>query len=150
MWRYNQFCDGVCETINAALTKPFGFMLFIPGPGIGGHSLPIDSSYLSWRMQRALGRGLPFVDPVLITDHDAFTSPDPSAIRSRQTRLTPHSTPIVVEADHRLNGGSCHTRHATCSQAVMSYNGDLQRTVRADLDHGVDPRDVKQDPKFDA
>ncbi|MGC5020472.1 nucleotide sugar dehydrogenase [Micromonospora sp. DT47] len=52
----------VWQAIDAASTKPFGFMRFIPGPGVGGHCLPIDPSYLSWRVQRALGQSFRFVD----------------------------------------------------------------------------------------
>lgn len=40
----------VFEVIDAAATKPFGFMPFYPGPGIGGHCIPIDPLYLSWKM----------------------------------------------------------------------------------------------------
>src|SRR5204862_384946 len=39
------------EVIEAAATKPFGFMKFTPGPGLGGHCIPIDPLYLSWKMQ---------------------------------------------------------------------------------------------------
>lgn len=39
------------EVIEAAATKPFGFLAFYPGPGIGGHCIPIDPSYLAWRMR---------------------------------------------------------------------------------------------------
>ncbi len=39
------------EVIEAAATKPFGFMRFNPGPGIGGHCIPVDPLYLSWRMR---------------------------------------------------------------------------------------------------
>jgi UDP-N-acetyl-D-glucosamine dehydrogenase len=39
------------EVIRAAATKPFGFMPFFPGPGLGGHCIPIDPLYLSWRMR---------------------------------------------------------------------------------------------------
>jgi UDP-N-acetyl-D-glucosamine dehydrogenase len=39
------------EVIDAAATKPFGFMPFYPGPGIGGHCIPVDPLYLSWRMR---------------------------------------------------------------------------------------------------
>jgi UDP-N-acetyl-D-glucosamine dehydrogenase len=52
----------VWESISAAATKPFGFMPFVPGPGVGGHCLPIDPSYLSWRVERALGKSFRFVE----------------------------------------------------------------------------------------
>src|SRR5690348_10425829 len=39
----------VWEVINAAKTKPFGYMPFYPGPGLGGHCIPIDPFYLSWK-----------------------------------------------------------------------------------------------------
>jgi UDP-N-acetyl-D-glucosamine dehydrogenase len=41
----------VWEVIDAAATKPFGFMPFYPGPGIGGHCIPLDPYYLSWKMK---------------------------------------------------------------------------------------------------
>lgn len=41
----------VWEVIDAAKTKPFGFMPFYPGPGIGGHCIPLDPFYLSWKMK---------------------------------------------------------------------------------------------------
>ena len=48
-------CDGlgvdVWEVIDAAATKPFGFMRFNPGPGLGGHCIPIDPLYLSWKLR---------------------------------------------------------------------------------------------------
>jgi UDP-N-acetyl-D-glucosamine dehydrogenase len=52
----------IWQAIDAASSKPFGFMRFTPGPGVGGHCLPIDPSYLSWRVQRALGQSFRFVD----------------------------------------------------------------------------------------
>ena len=52
----------VWESIDAASTKPFGFLRFTPGPGVGGHCLPIDPSYLSWRVRRALGQPFRFVE----------------------------------------------------------------------------------------
>jgi UDP-N-acetyl-D-glucosamine dehydrogenase len=48
-----QLCDrmsiDVWEVVNAASTKPFGFMRFSPGPGLGGHCIPIDPFYLTWK-----------------------------------------------------------------------------------------------------
>jgi UDP-N-acetyl-D-glucosamine dehydrogenase len=50
-------CDGmginVWEVIDAAATKPFGFMPFYPGPGLGGHCIPIDPFYLSWKSKQS-------------------------------------------------------------------------------------------------
>jgi nucleotide sugar dehydrogenase len=52
----------VWNAIDAASTKPFGFMRFTPGPGVGGHCLPIDPSYLSWKVRESLGRQFRFVE----------------------------------------------------------------------------------------
>ena len=62
----------IWEAIDASSTKPFGFMKFTPGPGVGGHCLPIDPSYLSWRVKRALGQSF-------------------SICRARQRRERPHA-----------------------------------------------------------
>jgi UDP-N-acetyl-D-glucosamine dehydrogenase len=47
----NRLNVDVWEVINAASTKPFGFMKFTPGPGLGGHCIPIDPLYLSWKLR---------------------------------------------------------------------------------------------------
>src|SRR5216110_3219031 len=58
-------CDklgvNVWEVIEAASTKPFGFMKFTPGPGIGGHCIPLDPHYLAWKM-RTLNYKTRFID----------------------------------------------------------------------------------------
>ena len=58
-------CDklgvNVWEVIDAAETKPFGFMKFTPGPGIGGHCIPLDPHYLAWKM-RTLNYKTRFID----------------------------------------------------------------------------------------
>lgn len=51
----------VWEVVDAAATKPFGFMPFYPGPGLGGHCLPIDPFYLAWRA-RAFGLNTEFIE----------------------------------------------------------------------------------------
>jgi len=50
------------DVINAASTKPFGFQAFYPGPGVGGHCIPIDPNYLSYEVQRKLGYPFKFVE----------------------------------------------------------------------------------------
>jgi UDP-N-acetyl-D-glucosamine dehydrogenase len=45
----------VWEVVDAAATKPFGFMPFYPGPGVGGHCIPLDPTYLAWQIRRDAG-----------------------------------------------------------------------------------------------
>ena len=61
-----QFCSelgiDLWEVIRCARTKPFGFSAFYPGPGVGGHCIPIDPNYLSHRVQSRLGYSFRFVE----------------------------------------------------------------------------------------
>jgi UDP-N-acetyl-D-glucosamine dehydrogenase len=52
----------IWEVLDAAATKPFGFMAFQPGPGIGGHCIPLDPAYLSWKIRRESGRRFGLLD----------------------------------------------------------------------------------------
>jgi UDP-N-acetyl-D-glucosamine dehydrogenase len=52
----------VWEVISAAATKPFGFMPFYPGPGVGGHCIPLDPTYLAWQSRRDTGRAFRLVE----------------------------------------------------------------------------------------
>jgi nucleotide sugar dehydrogenase len=58
----NQLNVSVWEAIDAASSKPFGYMRFTPGPGVGGHCLPVDPSYLSWKVKQTLGDQFRFID----------------------------------------------------------------------------------------
>lgn len=61
-----RFCDDLdidlWDAINCAATKPFGFMPFRPGPGVGGHCIPVDPSYLSHRVRARLGYAFRMVE----------------------------------------------------------------------------------------
>jgi UDP-N-acetyl-D-glucosamine dehydrogenase len=52
----------IWEALRAASTKPFGYMPFWPGPGVGGHCIAIDPSYLSWRVGQRLGYRIGFIE----------------------------------------------------------------------------------------
>jgi UDP-N-acetyl-D-glucosamine dehydrogenase len=52
----------IWEALRLAGTKPFGYTPFWPGPGVGGHCIAIDPSYLSWRVGQQLGYGVTFID----------------------------------------------------------------------------------------
>jgi nucleotide sugar dehydrogenase len=58
---YSAMDIDVWEVINAAKTKPFGFMPFYPGPGLGGHCIPIDPFYLTWKA-REYGQNTKFIE----------------------------------------------------------------------------------------
>ena len=52
----------IWDVIRCASTKPFGFQAFYPGPGVGGHCIPIDPNYLSHRVRARLGYPFRFVE----------------------------------------------------------------------------------------
>ena len=80
----------IWEAIDAASSKPFGYLRFTPGPGVGGHCLPIDPSYLSWEVRRSLGKPFRFVE--LANDINASM---PDYVVTRLTRaLNRESRPV--------------------------------------------------------
>lgn len=82
----------VWEVINAAATKPFGFQAFYPGPGVGGHCIPIDPNYLNHRVRQVLGRPFRFVELA-----EGINSSMPSYVVSR-------TQDILNESGLPLNG----------------------------------------------
>lgn len=58
----------VWEVIDAASTKPFGFMPFYPGPGLGGHCIPIDPFYMTWKAKE-VGRPVEFIELAGLVNH---------------------------------------------------------------------------------
>ena len=74
----------VWEVIDAAATKPFGFMKFTPGPGIGGHCIPLDPHYLAWKM-RTLNYKTRFID---LASEINSAMPDVVATRCRSRSTT--------------------------------------------------------------
>lgn len=79
------FCDelgiDIWEVINAAATKPFGFQAFYPGPGVGGHCIPVDPGYLSYRISQL---GYPFRFVQLAQEINASM---PSYVVNRVSRM---------------------------------------------------------------
>jgi nucleotide sugar dehydrogenase len=55
----------IWAALDAAGTKPYGYMAFYPGPGVGGHCIAVDPSYLSWRTEQQLGYGVGFITQAL-------------------------------------------------------------------------------------
>jgi UDP-N-acetyl-D-glucosamine dehydrogenase len=96
------------EVIDAAATKPFGFMPFYPGPGLGGHCIPVDPLYLSWRL-RALQGQARFIE---LADTINTGMPD-------------HVVSVVSEA---LNSRSRAVRGSRILVMGLTYKADVADT----------------------
>ncbi len=108
----NSLGVNVWESIEAAATKPFGFMKFTPGPGVGGHCLPVDPSYLSWQVRRELGKNFRFVE--LAND---VNDNMPAYVLQRVTRL-------LNDSQRALNGA----RILLLGLAYKRNTGDIRES----------------------
>jgi UDP-N-acetyl-D-glucosamine dehydrogenase len=101
-------CDrmgiNVWEVIDAAATKPFGFMPFYPGPGLGGHCIPIDPFYLSWKTKQA-GIEARFIE---LAGHINGQMPH-FVVDKIQSALNDHSKPLKGSHVHIL--GAAYKRN---------------------------------------
>ncbi len=127
----------VWEAIDAASTKPFGFMPFRPGPGVGGHCLPVDPSYLSWQVRRSLGESFRFVE--LANDVNAHM---PSYVVRRISRAL-NDRELSVKGSRILVLGLGYKRNTSDARESPSVNvalllAGLGAHVRA-ADPHVDP-----------
>ncbi len=99
----------VWEAIGAASTKPFGFMPFTPGPGVGGHCLPVDPSYLSWRVEQRLGFPFRFIDLANnVNDHmPDYVARRVSVILNRRRLAFNGSRVLILGLAYKRNSGDC-------------------------------------------
>ncbi|TFV92705.1 nucleotide sugar dehydrogenase [Blastococcus sp. CT_GayMR20] len=95
----------VWEAIDAASTKPFGYMRFTPGPGVGGHCLPIDPSYLSWQVKRTLGQPFRFVELANdVNDHmPDYVVQRVTELLNRERKAVNGSTVLLVGLAYKKN-----------------------------------------------
>ncbi|HEY8371307.1 MAG TPA: nucleotide sugar dehydrogenase [Pseudonocardiaceae bacterium] len=130
----------VWSVIDAAASKPFGFMRFNPGPGVGGHCLPIDPSYLSWQIRRSLGRPFRFVELANdVNDH----MPDYVVSRvvehlNRRWKSVNGSNILLIGLAYKPNSGDA--RHSPAI-AVAQQLATLGAKLRA-VDPLIDPAAV--------
>jgi UDP-N-acetyl-D-glucosamine dehydrogenase len=127
----------VWEAIDAASSKPFGYMRFVPGPGVGGHCLPIDPSYLSWRVQRALGQSFRFVELANdINNHmpDYVVRRLIGALNTRRLAVN-GSTVLLLGLAYKRNSGDARESPA---RRVASLLLDMGAEVRAADPHVVE------------
>jgi UDP-N-acetyl-D-glucosamine dehydrogenase len=119
----------VWEAIDAATTKPFGYLRFTPGPGVGGHCLPIDPSYLSWKVRRTLGQPFRFVE--LANDVNEHM-PDYVVRRlllafNRLGRTVNGSRILLLGLAYKRNTGDAREAPGTViAQALVSLGADVR------------------------
>jgi len=131
----------VWEAIDAASSKPFGYLRFVPGPGVGGHCLPIDPSYLSWRVQRTLGQSFRFVELANdINNHmpDYVVRRLVSALNERRKAVN-GSTILLLGLAYKKNTGDARESPA---RRVASLLLDMGADVRAADPHVVEDAQV--------
>jgi UDP-N-acetyl-D-glucosamine dehydrogenase len=142
MFAYDLGID-LSEAIEAAATKPFGFMPFRPGPGVGGHCLPIDPSYLSWQVRRRLGHSFRFVE--LANDVNA-KMPDYVVRRIvvglNQRRRPVHGSRILLLGlSYKRNTGDGRESPALrVAEQLLALGANLRAADPYVGDHGVDAR----------
>lgn len=135
----HQLGVNIWESIEAASSKPFGFMKFTPGPGVGGHCLPVDPSYLSWQVRRKLGQNFRFVELANdINDH----MPDYVVQRlmlmlNKQQRSISGSTILLVGLAYKKNTGDI--REAPSLRLIELLSDAGARLIAVD-DHIEDHR----------
>jgi UDP-N-acetyl-D-mannosaminuronic acid dehydrogenase/UDP-N-acetyl-D-glucosamine dehydrogenase len=126
----------LAEAIDAASTKPFGFVPFTPGPGVGGHCLPIDPSYLSWEVKRALGRQFRFVElandvnshmPSYVVERLA------AALNARRVAVN-GSTILLLGLAYKANTGDCRESPAIRVAERLVRMGARVRAVDAHVE----------------
>ncbi|MEU8267303.1 nucleotide sugar dehydrogenase [Sphaerisporangium sp. NPDC049002] len=134
----------VWEAIDAASTKPFGYMRFTPGPGVGGHCLPIDPSYLSWRVKRSLGHNFRFVELANdINDHmpDNVVQRLSLALNQRRKAIN-GSRVLVLGVAYKKNAGDCRESPAIeVTKALCKLGADV-RVVDPYVDSSLLPAEM--------
>jgi UDP-N-acetyl-D-glucosamine dehydrogenase len=142
MFAYDLGID-VREAIDAATTKPFGYMRFEPGPGVGGHCLPIDPSYLSWQVRRRLGQAFRFVELANdVNDH----MPDYVVRRilfglNRQEKAAKGSRVLILGLAYKRNTGDARESPALrIANLLVAMDADVSAADPYVDDKWVDPR----------
>lgn len=129
MLRFSQELDiDLWDAIDCAETKPFGFMAFRPGPGVGGHCIPVDPSYLSHRVKAKLGYAFRMVELAEEINHAA-----PGYVASRVWSLLNDQGKALNGAKVLLLGVTYKPDIADCRESpadplaarLMSWGADL-------------------------
>lgn len=132
----------IWEAVDSAATKPFGFLSFKPGPGVGGHCLPIDPSYLSWSVRRALGQTFRFVELANdINEHMPEYVVKRLAEGLNRSRLPLNGSRILILGiAYKRNTGDARESPGRTIMELLGRSGAVVRVA----DPNVDGLDIRQ------
>lgn len=133
----------VWEAIDAASTKPFGYMRFTPGPGVGGHCLPIDPSYLSWRVRRSLGQSFRFVELANdVNDHmpDYVVRRIVVALNERSLPVKGRRLLLLGLAYKRNTGDARESPSISIVRQLLALGAEVRAADPHVAEQGIDPR----------
>ena len=153
-------CDklgvNVWEVIDAAATKPFGFMKFTPGPGIGGHCIPLDPHYLAWKM-RTLNYRTRFIELAgeVNSSMPAFVVGKVAYALNGVRKPVNGSKVLVLGVAYKRNIDDVRESPALdvirlleASGAVVAYHDPYIETVRDDDNHDADSSNGDSAPRL--
>jgi UDP-N-acetyl-D-glucosamine dehydrogenase len=135
----------VWSVIEAAASKPFGFMPFTPGPGVGGHCLPIDPSYLSWEVRRTLGQSFRFIETANdINDHmPDYVVARAAANLNDRSRSVRDSSVLLLGLAYKRNSGDARQSPALTVAKKLVELGARVSAVDPLVDHASVPESVR-------
>ena len=128
----------IWDALAAANTKPYGYMGFWPGPGVGGHCIAVDPSYLSWRVESRLGFGIGFVQQARAINNrmPAYVAQRVQAALNEQCRPVRNARIHVIGvsykpgiSDTRESPAICVMEHLAAAGAELSYSDDRVPTA---------------------
>ncbi len=127
--------------LDAAETKPFGFMRFNPGPGVGGHCLPVDPSYLAWQFKRRVGETFRFVELANdVNDHmPAYVVRRLARALNRREQAVRGRQILLLGLAYKPNTGDARESPALAVAAQLASLGAEVRAVDPHVDEDVDP-----------
>jgi UDP-N-acetyl-D-glucosamine dehydrogenase len=133
----------VWEAVDAASSKPYGFMRFTPGPGVGGHCLPIDPSYLSWRVKRSTGRNFRFVELANdVNDHmpDYVARRLMEALNTRGKAVNGSRVLVLGLAYKRNTGDARESPARRVTELLLTLGADVRAVDPLVVESHVNPR----------
>jgi UDP-N-acetyl-D-glucosamine dehydrogenase len=142
----------IWEAIDAASTKPYGYLRFTPGPGVGGHCLPIDPSYLSWRVKRTLGHSFRFVELANdVNDHmPEYVVRRAMEALNRERKAVNGSRILLLGLAYKKNTGDARESPAVAiADRLLALGADVRAADPHVVEDHVDRRVVRVDATAD-